>query len=122
MEDRKKITSFEDIEVWQLARQLTKRIYWVLKDNKDFWFRDQIQRACISIMNNIAEGFERFSQQEKLQFYRYAKSSASEVRSMIYVAQDISYFSEQTSQELIEEVRKIGNFLWKLIQSQQRNT
>ena len=119
--ERSTISGFEDLEVWQMARQLTREIYLALKENKDFWFRDQIQRASISIMNNIAEGFERFSQQEKLQFYRYAKSSASEVRSMLYVAEDINYIWEDQITLLQEKVLLIGKFLWRLIQVQQKN-
>ena len=84
-----KIESFEQIEAWQLARQLTRKIYAVTSKGvfgKDLGLRDQIRRAAGSIMHNIAEGFDGGSDLEFLRFLRYAQRSCSEVQSELYVA------------------------------------
>ncbi len=88
------IERFEDIISWQKAKEITTQIYTLFKDNKDYGFKDQIQRASVSIMNNIAEGFERRSGIEFRQFLFIAKGSCGEVRSMIQLAKDLCYISE----------------------------
>jgi len=83
--------TFEDLESWQQARQLTKQIYSVTREDgiaKDFGLCGQIQRAGVSVMSNLAEGFERRHVQEKLQFYNVAHASTGEVRSLTYVIED----------------------------------
>ncbi len=77
---------FEDLEVWQEAKTLTISIYQLMKDNRDYGFRDQIQRASVSIMNNIAEGSESGSNATNVRFLQIAKGSCAEVRSMLYLA------------------------------------
>ena len=74
---------FEEIIVWQKARELTGLIYVNLRDCRDYAFRDQLQRASVSIMNNIAEGFERKGNKEFKRFLFIAKGSSAEVRSML---------------------------------------
>lgn len=88
------IKSFEDIIAWQKAKILALYIYKKFKFNNDFGFRDQIQRASISIMNNIAEGFERESKIEFKRFLYISKASCGEVRSMLYIAKEINYISQ----------------------------
>lgn len=87
------IQKFEDLICWQKARELAKGIYSALKDCKDFGFKDQIQRASVSILSNIAEGFERGTQQEFLNYLYIAKGSAGEVRAQLYVALDAGYLN-----------------------------
>src|SRR5512147_2126489 len=85
------VRNFEDLEIWKDARLLTKAIYKMTKDTgfaKDFALRDQIRRASMSVMSNIAEGFERGGNQEFIQFLYVAKASCGEVRSQLYVALD----------------------------------
>ncbi|OGG00162.1 four helix bundle protein [Candidatus Gottesmanbacteria bacterium RBG_13_37_7] len=89
-----KIKRFEDIIAWQKAKELSLLIYKLFKSNRDFAFRDQVQRASVSVMNNIAEGFERKSNQEFRQFLYIAKGSCGEVRSMISLALDLSYINK----------------------------
>src|SRR4030066_43172 len=89
------IERFEDIVAWQKAKDLTLTIYKVFKDNKDFGFRDQIQQASVSIMNNISEGFERKGNKEYARFLYIAKGSAGEVRSMLYLAKDLDYVESE---------------------------
>src|SRR5437870_6461434 len=83
------IKHFEDLEVWKEARRLTRQVYRLTKDSrfsKDFGLSNQMQRAAVSIMSNIAEGFERGGNQEFIQFLYVAKGSCGEVRSQLYVA------------------------------------
>ncbi|MBI5530805.1 MAG: four helix bundle protein [Candidatus Doudnabacteria bacterium] len=88
-----KIENFETIISWQKSTQLAVLVYTILKDNKDCGFKDQIQRAAVSIGNNIAEGYERHSNKEFKQFLYIAKGSAGEVRSMLYIAKELGYIS-----------------------------
>ena len=88
-----KIGSFEDILAWQQAHELVTGIYSQVKAKGDYGFRDQITRAAVSIMNNIAEGFERGSDKEFRQFLFIAKGSCGEVRSMLLLAKDFGYVS-----------------------------
>lgn len=94
-----RIETFEDIVAWQKARELTKSVY-ALSNNggfaRDFGLRDQIRRASVSIMSNIAEGFERGSNKEFIQFLYIAKGSAGEVRAQLYVALDQQFIDQQT--------------------------
>lgn len=106
-----KIEKFEDIIAWQKAQQLVLVIYRALKSCKDYSFRDQIQRASISIMNNIAEGFERRGDKEFKHFLFIAKGSCSEVRSMLSVADKLEYISEEESQKLTDLTREITKML-----------
>lgn len=79
-----KIQKFEDILSWQKARKLTISIYKTFENSKDFGYKNQIERASVSIMNNIAKGFERKSNKEFKQYLFIAKGSCGEVRSMLY--------------------------------------
>lgn len=90
-----KISRFEDILSWQKARELTVEIYQSLKANKDYSFRDQIQRASVSIMNNIAEGYERHTNKDFMNFLYIAKGSCGEVRSMLVLGKELGYFKQK---------------------------
>lgn len=110
-----KIEKFEDLQCWQEARKWTKSIYKALADCRDYSFRDQIQRASVSVMNNIAEGFSRFTTKDTIQFFNIAIASLSEVRSMIYLAYDLEYISKEVSNQLLEHNQTIQNItLWFL--------
>ena len=91
------VQHFEDLLIWQRSRELVKDVYSLLHDNTDFGFRDQIQRAAISVMNNIAEGFDRnkFTKDNTLfiHFLGIAIGSCGEVKSMLYAAEDLGYIS-----------------------------
>ena len=92
-----KIHRFEDLEAWEIAREVTKEIYKVSKHDlfiRDYGLRDQICRASVSIMSNIAEGFEREGNKEFVNFLSIAKGSSGEVRSQLYVALDQNYITE----------------------------
>jgi len=100
-----KIERFEEIISWQKSKELTLFIYSSFKDCKDFSFKKQIERASISIMNNIAEGFERQTNKEFKNFLYIAKGSCGEVRSMLGIAVDLKYIDNLTYKNL--EIRSI---------------
>lgn len=106
---------FEDLEVWQEAKTLTISIYQLMKDNRDYGFRDQIQRASVSIMNNIAEGSESGSNATNVRFLQIAKGSCAEVRSMLYLAYELDYCTNETKEQLIASTKKITAFINRLI-------
>jgi four helix bundle protein len=106
--------SFEEIEAWQKARTLTRRIYVVTNQgrfSKDFGLRDQIRRASVSIMSNIAEGCERSGTGEFAQFLAIAKGSAGEVRAQLYVAFDQGYLEQDSFEELLGTAAQISRML-----------
>lgn len=89
---------FEDMEVWQRARDLCREVYRISGKGSfgaDFWLRDQMRRASASIMSNIAEGFERSGSGEFIQFLAIAKGSAGELRSQLYIALDQKYMEQE---------------------------
>ena len=90
-----KIEKFEDIIAWQKSGELSLAIYERFRDNNDFAFKNQIQRAAVSIMNNIAEGFERKGNKEFKHFLFIAKGSCGEVRSMLYLSLKLKYLPEK---------------------------
>jgi four helix bundle protein len=106
-----KIERFEDILVWQKSKNLVVDVYSILKDCKDWSFRDQLQRASVSIMNNIAEGFERRGDKELKHYLFMAKGSSAEVRSMVYIAKEVKFISEKDFKRLYEMVEEISKML-----------
>ena len=102
---------FEDLEVWKSARVLTNKIYEITRDNvfsKDYGLRDQIRRASVSIMSNIAEGYERGGNQELIQFLSIAKGSCGEVRCQLYIAGDQGYLLQAELKPIIEQCKRIS--------------
>jgi len=116
------VQRFEDLLCWKKARLLTKEVYGAFKNNKDFGFKDQIQRAAVSVMSNISEGFESGTKQGFLNYLYIAKASAGEVRAQLYAAYDIEYINVQTFKDLkglAEECSKlISSFIKGLKKSQ----
>lgn len=112
------IKQFEDILAWQKSKELTLLIYKLLKTNRDYSFKDQIQRATVSVMNNIAEGYERGSNQEFKRFLFISKGSCAEVRSLSYLALELNYFSQNEFTKIntfsLEISRMISGFIKKL--------
>ena len=112
------VKNFEDLEIWKDARVLTREIYQLTIDSKfarDFALRDQIRRAAISVMSNIAEGFERGGNQEFVQFLYVAKASCGEVRSQLYVALDQGYATSNDSEKLLQLFRRLSGMISNLI-------
>jgi four helix bundle protein len=115
-----KVTRFEELEVWQEARAFAKRVFEITHDQafpKDFGYINQINNAAGSIMDNIAEGFERGGKKEFIQFLSISKGSAGEVRSQVYRGLDRNYYSVSIYQELSETVERISKRLSSFISS-----
>ncbi len=111
-----KIEKFEDLEIWKDSMLLAKEIYDSFSKCKDVSFRDQIQRVAVSIPSNIAEGFERQSNKEFIQFLFIAKGSCGELRTQLYLANALGYLTKEQSEEYLEQSRKISAMIYKLIQ------
>jgi len=109
------ILKFEDILSWQKSRVLTVNIYKIFNNSPDFAFKNQIQRASVSIMNNIAEGFERKSNKEFKYFLFVAKGSVAEVRSMLYLARDLDTINDELFNELYDQTLEVSKLLSGLI-------
>lgn len=106
-----KIERFEDIESWKEARSLVKDIYKLFANVKDYGFKDQTQRAAISVMSNIAEGFDRNSNKEFIQFLVIARGSVSEVRSLCYAALDVGYIDKNIFNNISERCLKLTSLI-----------
>ncbi len=118
------VEKFEDLTAWQKARKLTREIYQITRQEqfaRDFGLAGQIQRASVSIMSNIAEGFERGNRAEFHRFLSIAKASCAEVRSQLYIALDINYIDQPTFNRLhanAEEVARIVGGLRAVVERQ----
>ncbi|HMP71812.1 MAG TPA: four helix bundle protein [Kiritimatiellia bacterium] len=118
------VQKFEELDCWQVARELTREVYSLTAGDacrRDFGFVDQFRRASVSIMNNVAEGFERGSDKDFVKFLYIARASAGEVRSMTYVGLDQNYLSESDFQKLQDLCRRSSALCWGLIKSKKSN-
>lgn len=111
--------SFEELWIWQQARTLVKEVYLDFRDGTscgtDFGFKSQIQRASVSVMNNIAEGFERLSDGDFARFLAIAKGSCGEVRSMYYTAEDLNYVSAEIASQRRDKAKQFAAGIMSLI-------
>ncbi len=112
---------FEEVSLWQCSKKFTVAVFSRFKENRNFNLRDQIQRAALSIMNNIAEGLERNNSKELRYFLRVAKGSCGEVRSMIHVVQELHILPQEVCNELREESIRISQMLGGFIRSLQKH-
>ena len=110
--------SFEELYCWQQARELTNLIYTLTKKStfRDFSLKDQICRAVVSIVSNIAEGFERGSKDEFLYFLYIAKGSCGEVRAQLYIAIDQGFITKEDFEKTLEKCKQVSGLLYKFIQ------
>lgn len=109
-----RIEKFEDIEAWKLMRKLTKEIYSITQSGdfaRDFGLRDQIRRAAVSVMSNIAEGYERNGNREFLQLLSQAKGSIGEIKAQLYVALDVGFISNIDFERLFNDATKVGQLI-----------
>jgi four helix bundle protein len=117
------VTRFEDLRAWQRARELTKMVYDATKVRpfeRDFAMRDQVRRAALSVMNNIAEGFDRNRNPEFLYFLRIAKASCGEVQSQLYAAFDQGYVDDVSLQSLSAKAAQASGAIRRLHMSLER--
>ena len=137
MYSKKKVESFEDLRVWQKGIELVKQVYVITNDgklSKDFGLKDQLRRASVSIPTNVAEGFERRSRKEYLNFLslgarslasyadagshrNIAKGSAGELRSLLRVALEVGYIEQSTYSQLNNQAMELSRMLFNQIQS-----
>lgn len=123
-DEKKKVERFEDLIAWQKARGLTAEIYQAARQEKfarDFGLRDQICRAAVSAMSNIAEGFERNRPAEFQHFLSIAKASCGEVRSQLYVAFDAGYLTQVAFAALLAQATEVGRIIGGLRAAVDRN-
>ena len=112
-----KIQKFEDIIAWQKAQHLAVLIYKTFEPSRDFGFKDQVQRASVSISNNIAEGFDRMSDKEFVRFLYIALASCSEVKSMNYLSERLGYVNKEQTLSFLEKSNEISKIIRGLIKS-----
>ena len=114
LDGKRRIESFEQLVAWQKARTLTREIYKVTGQGrfaKDFGLTGQIQRAAVSVMSNIAEGFERGNRAEFHQSLSIAKASCGELRSQLYVALDSGYLTEEAFNMIMSQAREVARIV-----------
>jgi four helix bundle protein len=114
--------SFENLRVWKKSARLSADLYRGLRDLKDWGFRDQITRAGLSVPSNIAEGYERESNKDLIKFLHYAKGSAGELRTQLYIGIDIGYIDKTTGHHWLTEAREISQMLAALIKARKSFT
>ncbi|MEX0723928.1 MAG: four helix bundle protein [Gracilimonas sp.] len=113
-----KITRFQDLNCWEEARILVKHIYKISEQSdfgKDYGLKDQIRRASVSIMTNIAEGFSRYHRKDSIRFFDFSQSSAAEVQSLLYIAEDLSYLTSERAKELRNDALRCQRMILALI-------
>ena len=114
------MAGFEELIAWQKARELAKDIYRLTSTGvfaKDFGLKDQIRRAAVSIMSNIAEGYERGGRAEFHQFLVIAKGSCGEVRSQLYIAHDVGYLKEESFEKAKDDAEQLSKIIAGLMKS-----
>ena len=124
MSKSKKVSRFEDLEVWQEGCDLAVQIYKLSREGKlarDYGLRDQMTRAAVSIPSNIAEGKERETAPELIRYLYIAKGSTGELQTQLYIAQRIGYVDEGTSYNLIQQTKVLSKKLGSFIQYLKRN-
>jgi four helix bundle protein len=112
------ITRFEEIDAWVTARELTRLIYALTDQGnfaKDFGLKNQIQRASVSIMSNIAEGFESRTQARFIDYLGHAKASAGEVRCQLYIAMDLSYMNQEQFKQVFDLADKVSRQIYNFM-------
>ena len=106
---------FEELRIWQDAQVIALEVYSLLKDNMDYGFRDQIQRAAISISNNIAEGSGYNSDRTMIRYLKISRGSCNEVRNMLYLCPKLNYCPEETAMELNKRCKSLSNAIGAFI-------
>lgn len=109
--------NFEDLDVWIRSKALAVEVCLLMRDCRDYAFRDQITRSAISVPSNISEGAERSGKAEFRQFLSFAKGSAGELRTQIIIGGDLGYISAQDAERMVTECRELSRMLWGLIRS-----
>lgn len=117
-----KIEKFEDLGVWKESISLATEIYTILKNGKDFSLKDQMQRAVVSIASDIAEGFERNSNKEFIQFLYFAKASCGELRTQLFIVSKINILKNDEVENLIEKQERYQQCCTNLSKPEKKNS
>jgi len=115
--EKKKITRFEDLTVWQEGVEIATSVYKLLKNCRDYGLRDQMQRSAVSISSNIAEGFERRSNKSFIHFLNIANGSTGELRTQLYIAKRIGLISNKESDKMINKTNSVSKMIYRLVQT-----
>ena len=107
----------EKLDIWKKSAALSAEVYIALRDLKDFGFKDQLTRSCLSVPSNIAEGLERISEQEKIRFLDIARASTAEARTQTYIGMKIGYIPRDTGKKWIVELEDIARMISALMRS-----
>jgi S23 ribosomal protein. len=117
-----KITRFEDLEIWKRGMQLAVKTYEIMRECKDYGFRDQIQRASVSIPSNISEGYERHTNKEYIHYLYIAKGSCGELRTQMYLAKEFGYIKKNDFETLLDKAKHLSSMLSNMIKARQNFT
>lgn len=115
------ICRFEDLEVWKEGMRLAVSVYRAMESSRDFALRDQMRRAAVSIPSNIAEGYERGSNREYIQFLNYSRGSSGELRTQLYLATAVGQIERGVAAELLEQSKRISAKLSRYVQVRKRD-
>ena len=107
----------EKLDVWKKSAALSAEVYTVLQNLKDFGFKDQLTRSCLSVASNIAEGLERVSEQEKIRFLDIARASTAEARTQTYIGMKIGYVPMKSGKKWISELEDIARMISALMRT-----
>jgi four helix bundle protein len=115
---------FEDLDVWKRAARLSTNIYHELQSCRDYGFKDQITRSALSVASNIAEGYERDSDKDRIKFLTYAKGSTGELRTQVYVGIEAGFIERDTGRQWAEETQELSRMIYGLMKTlrQHNNT
>lgn len=113
----KEYTGFEDLEIWKEGMQLCIKVYQLMSECKDYGFKDQIQRASVSIPSNIAEGYERQTNKEFIHFLYISKGSCAEFRTQCYLAKKLNYINQDDFNILITKSKQLSGMLNNFIKN-----
>jgi four helix bundle protein len=122
MEHKQQVEKFEDLYAWQQSRELVKLVYQMCRTWKDYSLKDQIQRAAVSVLSNLAEGFERGTKDELIAFWYIARGSCGEVRAQLYVAMDQDFIDQQTFALVYDKADYTSRLIAKLIAGYKLNS
>lgn len=106
---------FEDLDVWKRAARLCADVYKAMAELRDYGFKDQITRSALSVASNIAEGYERDSDKDRVKFLSYAKASCAELRTQIYIGMEIGYIDREQGKNWAEETRQQSRMIYSLM-------
>ena len=120
MNEKGKITGFEDLDVWKKSMAVCVEIYKLFAKCRDYGFKDQICRSAVSVPSNISEGFDRQTNKEFIQFLYIAKGSCAEMRTQIYLAIAIEYVKKEQGIDLLNKAKEIGAMLNGLIKTRKK--